>query len=363
MRLGYDASPIRLRPSGVGHYAASLLDALRENFPDNDYLVFSHLGGVPPPGYGLTQTQKHSFPVKEVWMQLWLPRLLERTRPDLCHFTNHIAPLRAVVPYVLTIHDLSLVDHPEWHPRTRRLWMRGLMRPSALAARGIICASEATRRAVLGWVPIEPSRVRVVPLAARPAFHRRCTDEEKASVRSRYRLNRPFVLYVGNIEPRKNLRLLLEAFRRLSAPEPDLVIAGRPAWLARDFLRESARGELAERVRLLGYVPEEELPALYQSALAFVYPSQMEGFGLPVLEAMACGIPVLTSRVEPLASLVGDAGGLADPADAQEWAAGLEEILQEPRKAQDLAARAKERASEFSWARTAQATMLCYKFR
>jgi glycosyltransferase involved in cell wall biosynthesis len=345
----------------VGHATACLLEALTSRFPENTWLLYSHRAFRHFNTRGLVATQRLGFPVKEIWMQFWLPLLVARTRPDLCHFTNCIAPLRVPGPYVLTVHDLSLILNPEWHPRTRRAWMRRLIKPSVLRARRVICSSEATRRDLLSWVPLDPARVWTVPLAARAQFREMRPKHELDGVKTRYRLTRPFLLYVGNIEPRKNLLTLLEAFRALDAPGVDLVLAGNLAWLTAGFRREMSRPWFRDRVRLLHYVPEGLLPALYQSALAFVYPSRKEGFGLPVLEAMASGVPVVTSSVDPLSTLVGDAGWLADPDDPAAWARAMDEMIGDGAKRQALAVRARERAARYTWSATADAVMKCYE--
>ncbi|HYK91821.1 MAG TPA: glycosyltransferase family 1 protein [Acidobacteriota bacterium] len=361
MQIGYDASSIRPRPSGVGYYTSSLLRELQLQYPDHRFLILSHLADLSLSGQNLVFTQRISFPIKEVWMQFWLPRILDRHRPDLCHFTNGIAPLRISMPYVVTVHDLSLIEHPEWHPRSRRLWMRRLLLPSVAGAAGVLCDSEATRQRLLQWASIDKSRTWVIPLAARESFFEARSETEKERIRARYELPRPFILYVGNIEPRKNLSRLLEAFRRLKPREVDLVLAGRCAWLWDGILREVQQTRKAARVHLLDYVREDDLPALYQSALAFAYPSLMEGFGLPVLEAMASGTPVLVSRVEPLVSLVDGAGWLVPPEKIGAWQDALAEAIEDAERRILLAAKGREKSSQYSWARTARETMSCYK--
>jgi glycosyltransferase involved in cell wall biosynthesis len=361
MRIGFEASSIRKYRSGVGHYAASLLGALSPLFPDRQFLFFSHLAQTGLPCGNLLPTQKRSFAVKEIWMQLWLPRLLERLHPDVCHFTNSIAPLSIKVPYVLTVHDLSLVRHPEWHPWSRRIWMRHLLRPSIVRASGIICDSEATMKDLLAWVDVDAGSTWVVPLAAREPYFTVRPQRNKDEIRRRYRLNRPFFLYVGNIEPRKNLAQLVDAFGNLNPAGIDLVLAGRCAWKSRPVLRKARKLAAAGRVRMLDYVPEDDLPALYQSALAFVYPSLMEGFGLPVLEAMAAGLPVIVSDVEPLKSLVSDAGWFVRPGDARDLQAALAEAIRDSNKRVILADRGREKATVYSWERTAKETMKCYE--
>ncbi len=361
MRIGYDASSAGPRPSGVGHYAVSLLDALRTQFPSHQFLFLSHRGRSGLSGENLILTQRRFFPIKELWMQAWLPRILARENPDICHFTNGVAPLHMGRPYVVTVHDLSLVRHPEWHPRSRRIWMGNILRPSVIRSSGIICDAEVTRRDVLEWVPVDPSRVWVVPLAARGAFLGVRSEREKKAIRGKYGLARPFLLYVGNIEPRKNLSRLLEAFCGLNRAGIDLVLVGRRAWYWKAALGETVRQETCGRVHILDYVHDRDLPALYQSALAFVYPSLMEGFGLPVLEAMVSGIPVLASKVEPLVSLVGDAGWLVRPESTCEWQSALDEAIGNADMRAALAACGRERAKRYSWDRAARETMKCYE--
>jgi glycosyltransferase involved in cell wall biosynthesis len=343
----------------VGHYAAALLGSLRAEFPDLTLFLLSHRVQDRGQSQAVTATQRYSFPIKEIWMQLWVPAILARCRPDLCHFTNGIAPLSMRIPYVVTIHDLSLISHPEWHPRTRRLWMRRILRPCVARAAGVICDSEKTKSDLLEWISLDHSRIAVVPLSARDGFWGTCSRADKERVRTRHGLHRPFVLYVGNIEPRKNLVPVLEAFRTLDSQDIEFVVAGRPAWLCSKVLRAAEQNRA--RVRVLNYVPEEDLPALYQSALAFVYPSLMEGFGLPVLEAMASGIPVLVSDIEPLSSLVGNAGWLLESGDIDGWRAALLESFQDRAKREHLATEGKRRAAEYSWQRTARETMEFYR--
>ncbi len=361
MKIGYDASPIRRQVSGVGHYASSLLEALLARYPDCQFLLLSHLAPYGLRNASLIPTQKRGFALKEIWMQLWLPHILKRHQPDVCHFTNSIAPLRMRMPYVVTVHDLGLMKHPEWHPRTRRIWMRRIIRPSLMRASQILCDSRITRKGILEWLHVCESRVRVVPLAARKAFFAVHSEADRAAVRARYGLVRPFVLYVGNIEPRKNLPTLLDAFSSLNPPGIDLVLAGRRAWLWKNTMRAALPLMRRGSLHFLDYVSEENLPALYQSALAFAYPSLLEGFGLPVLEAMASGVPVLASGIDPLIQLVGDAGWIVAPDKTEEWREALAEAIGDKAKRDRFTACAREVAKLYSWDRAAQQTMECYE--
>ena len=204
--------------------------------------------------------------------------------------------------------------------------------PSVLGAREVLCDSEATRADLRAWLNLPPDRLSVVPLGARKIFTRGWSPEEKKAALERHGLTRPYFLFLGNIEPRKNLLMLLKAFSQANLDQTELVLAGQKAWLWKDIVRSLGALRLESRVRLLDYVPDEDLPALMQSALAFVYPSRMEGFGLPVLEAMASGTAVVVSRIEPLTSLVGDAGWIADVDNVDQWRSALEEAWRDEEK-------------------------------
>jgi glycosyltransferase involved in cell wall biosynthesis len=239
--------------------------------------------------------------------------------------------------------------------------MRGLIRPAILGARGILCDSETTRADLSAWLHLPQTRLWLVPLGAREIFARVCSQAQKEAVLQKHGLARPFFFYLGNIEPRKNLLLLLDAFRQSNLDQVELVLAGRKAWLWKDVVRALRTWQIQSRVRLLDYVADGDLPALMQSALAFVYPSRMEGFGLPVLEAMTSGTAVLVSRIEPLTSLVGNAGWIADVDDVDQWRIALEEACRDDDKRMALAARGRERARQYTWEAAARATMRCYE--
>lgn len=360
MRIGFEASSIRNQLSGVGYYTASLLDSLCKLYPEDTFAVLSHLKR-PFTAANQVATQIRSFPIKEIWLQLWVSRIVERFRFDLCHFTNSIAPLHLKCPYVITVHDLSLIKHPEWHPRSRRLWMARIMRPSILCASGVLCDSNATRRDLTSWLELDESKVWVVPLAVRSSFYISRSDLTKKAIRDRYGLYKPFLLYVGNIEPRKNLSRLIQAFRMMNSRDIDLVLAGRLAWLWKDILAEAGHPQIVNNIHFLNYVPEDDLPALYQAALAFVYPSMMEGFGLPVLEAMASGTPVVVSNLEPLSSMVGEAGWLVSAEDVDQWRSTLLDVISQSDGRRAIAAAGREKAARYSWERSAKETMQCYQ--
>jgi glycosyltransferase involved in cell wall biosynthesis len=298
---------------------------------------------------------------KALWMNVAVRRVARALRLDLYHFTNNVAPLGFGPPYVVTIHDLSTRLYPETHPLRRRLMHRLQLDPTGRRARRVITSSEAAAGDIVAVLGVPRERVDVVPLAAGDQFRRVADPAALAAVRARYGLEERFVLYVGNIEPRKNLARLAEAFARVAEPGVTLALAGGLAWHTQGVLERIEALGLGLRVRLLGYVPDEDLPALYSAADVFAYPSLYEGFGLPVLEAMSCETPVLASRVATLVEVAGGAARLVDPYSVDEIAAGLGALLSDAEERKRLAAAGLARAGQFSWEATARGTLAVYR--
>jgi glycosyltransferase involved in cell wall biosynthesis len=252
-------------------------------------------------------------------------------------------------PTAIVVYDLvPFVDGAAAQSRAARI-ERATIRPALRRAAALVCISEATRADLVARYPAVAAKAHVTPLAAEPAFAAPVTTPGHPS------LDRPYVLAVGTLEPRKNLERLIGAWRRLPVPLRDkhtLALVGPRGWDDERILA-AARGA---DVRLLGRVSDAELRALYAGCAAFAYPSLYEGFGLPVLEAMAAGAPVVTSSVSSLPEVAGDAALLVDPRDEAAIAGALERVLTDPALADDLRARGRARAAEFSWERTARAT-------
>ena len=364
MIVGFDATTLQGRISGVGYYTARLMESLANGAGEgvlHRLIVLSNRevafrGGEPVEVY-----DRHRFAVRSVWMQLLLPRILREVRPDLVHFTNYLAPLASGVPYVVSIHDMSLSLLPQCHTLKKRLLTSSLVPFVARSARRILVPSESTRRDVVRLLGIDPVRVRVIPYAASSIFRR--VAEGPQRLEAAYGIRQPYFLYVGTLEPRKNLRRALRAFARVAASLPDhgFVLVGQRGWKYGEVLREARRSEIAGRVAFLGYVPEEHLPGLYTHAEAFVYPSLYEGFGLPVVEAMACGTPVLASRSSSLAEIAEGAALLVPPTDEEALAAALLALGTDAGLRDDLATRGRARAAVYSWERTGRETVAAYR--
>jgi glycosyltransferase involved in cell wall biosynthesis len=361
--IGFDATPLQIAlHSGVGNYTAELLTALIDRDDERRYALLANrtLNGAASRG-SLGQIGRR-FPNRSAWMQLMLPRDLAGLRPDVCHFTNSIAPLRAPCPIVITLHDMSLFVHARLHPLKSRLAVRPIIPMVARRAAAIITVSQHAKCEIVAGLRVPPEKVHVIYEAAAPQYHVITAAAELDRVRQRYRLQKPFVLYVGTIEPRKNLTRLVLAFAQAQRqnPELELILVGQLGWQYDSLLKTIEDLQLGNAVRRLGYVPDEDLPALYNLARVLAFPSLYEGFGLPVVEAMACGTPVLTSNGSSLAEIAADASCQIDPLDVDDIAHGLRCLASDDDLHARLRAAGLARSAQFSWQRAAEETVHVY---
>ncbi|MCX6020494.1 MAG: glycosyltransferase family 1 protein, partial [Chloroflexi bacterium] len=291
------------RNAGIGKYVAHLVRALGDVDQENRYTVFT--GPLPPGGLDLppnftvrpSRLPTGRAPVRILWEQLVQPWLVRSAKLDVLHCPGFVAPLGGGAPVVLTIHDLSFFRFPERLPAGRRRYLQAFTRVSAGAARLILCDSHHTAHDVHEILGIPRERMRVVYPGVEPRFAPQ-PAHHVAEFRRRAGLPDRFLLYLGTLEPRKNLGVLLRAYARLRPDMPDLglVLAGGRGWMVDSLFRELDELGLTGQVILPGYVPDDELPLWYSAATALVYPSVYEGFGLPPLEAMACGSPVVVAQ-------------------------------------------------------------------
>jgi glycosyltransferase involved in cell wall biosynthesis len=364
MIVGFDATTLTGRISGVGYYTARLMESLANGAGEGivrRLVVFSNRPVKVEETARVEVYERRRFAVRSVWMQLVLPRILRDVRPDLVHFTNYLAPLAGRVPYLVSFHDMSLSLLPQCHTLKKRMLTSSLIPSVARGARMILTPSESTRRDVVRLLRVDPGRVRVIPYAASPSFRPQATAPE--ALEALHGIRPPYFLYVGTLEPRKNLARALRAFAAVapSLPECRFVIVGQKGWRYAEVLREADQPVLRGRVEFLGYLPEEKLPALYAHALALVYPSLYEGFGLPVMEAMSCGTPVLTSRSSSLEEIGEGAALLADPTDEKALAEALHALATDDALRANLRRLGLERARAFSWERTGRETVAAYQ--
>ena len=366
MHIAFDGTTLRPGRTGVGYYTEHLLRATADLCRSDALTVISNQPietTLPLPAHVSHHVSGRRLP-RFVWMQTQAPRAVRQLRADVVHFTNGMMPAAASAPAVVTIHDMSLSICPRFHPTRRVILNRPFVNLAARRASAIITVSEAAKQDIVRGYGIEASRVHVVHEAAAPEFRVIHDPRELGRVRERYGLADRFILYVGSIEPRKNLPTLIEAFarRRIAGDLPhQLALVGPYGWLSDDIESLIDRLNVRDAVRFTGYVPYEDLPAIYNLAELFVFPSVYEGFGLPVVEAMACGTPVLTGHVAALSEVAGGAAEEVPDLTVEAIGDAIAALTADRARREELSRRGLQRAAMFSWARAAQQTMEVYR--
>ena len=369
MRLGYLTYGLDRPLTGIGRYALQLLRALAA-LPDGPEIVL--LTTEREDRHGLWSTfEHHALPLCRRLPSLltignpMLARAAHRYDLDLVHDPNGIAPFLWPEPRVrriVTIHDAFAYVCPDQHDRLDN-WRYWLMLPRVVRRADVILTdSQHSASDLRRYLGVTSEKARVIACGVDATFHRVTNQLELSSTLARHGISRPYLLYVGGINARKNVARLLESYARLRErhPESQLVIAGKPQWKTDQISATFRRLALERHVHFSGYVPEADLPALYSGAEAFVFPSLYEGFGLPPLEAMACGTPVIASNTSSLPEVVGDAAILVDPLDVDAIADAIGRVLTKQDLADDLRNRGLARARLFTWERTARETLAAY---
>jgi glycosyltransferase involved in cell wall biosynthesis len=375
MNIALDGMPLASPLTGVGHYTFELARSLALAAPSDRFTLISPLPGEPSNLELIRRRAPENLAYMNLganlgrrllnrrWWSVGLPLHLKSSSYDLFHGTNYEIPLWSKQPSVVTIHDLSLFLYPEAHESRlvrRARWRLPLM---ARSASQIITPTEHVKSEVCERFGIDAEKVTITPEAPRSIF-KKLQERETLETRKRLGISDDFILFVGTLEPRKNLQRLVEAFERVvkeSSLRTQLVIAGGRGWLMDDFEAALAAKEMRDRICFTGYLHDEDLCALYSSCKAFVYPSLYEGFGLPPLEAMACGAPVIASDTGAIRETVGDAARLVDPKSVGDLAHAVAELLTNENLRQKLSAAGLERVKNFSWEQTAVKTLVVYR--
>ncbi len=362
------------RQAGLSRYIDELLFKLPEAAPDLRFT--GYVGGTYPMGgisAGLPSNlalSRSRLPtdravVRIAWEQTALPVAAMQSRLDLLHCPVNVRPVLAPCPTVITVHDLIFLRTPGSHHPAKKFYLSAMTGWSARRSAHVVAVSEATRKDVIELLAVDPRRVTTVHNGVGEEF-KPVAEQQRLEFRRKKGIDGRVVLYVGTLEPRKNLPTLLRAFKQV-AGEPDmsdvsLLIGGSKGWYYSEIFATAERlGLDPGRVRFLGRVPDEELPLWYNIATVFAYPSLYEGFGLPALEAMACGTPVLASDASALPEVIGDAGLLLDPSDEGAWAEGMRLLLADGGRRAALSRLGIEQAKRFSWRSSAQETAAVYR--
>jgi alpha-1,3-rhamnosyl/mannosyltransferase len=355
-----DARAIASPLHGIARYGWSLIQAYASDpGPFRFHVIFGpgSLPGTfdPPPHMTVERVPVAPYGIAE---QIRVPAALGRVRCDLNHTLTYTAPLAQRHPLVLSIFDLIHLRYPGEYSRIHPIYYRLVVRPLVRRARALVTLSEASKRDLVDRLGADPARVHVTPLAADVRFAPQ-PPEAIARVSAAHDLPPAYLLHLSNYRRHKNAEGVARAFARLrkEGTGGSLVFAGNPPASFREWLGSEG---LAVGVRVLGHVDDADLPALYAGARAFVFPSRCEGFGLPPLEAMACGTPVIVSNVSSLPEVTGDAGLLVDPEDDAAMARAMADVLTNDALHADLSSRGRARAAQFSWERVARETRAVY---
>jgi len=382
MRIGVDYTSAVRQGAGIGRLTRCIFQALAEIDHENEYRLFAAMGRGQPSNFptfqpsNLSNFRLKTIPLSDrelnvVWHRLRLPLPVELiTGPvDVFHSPDFTLPPVWRARAVLTVHDLSFLRVPECFTGALRRYLERVVPRSVRRADHVIADSHSTKRDLVELLGTPAGKVTVIHSGVEPRFRPIVDRAALGPVRQRYDLPERFIISVGTLQPRKNFATLVEAFARLKSETGNwkpgarslkLVIAGGRGWLYEEiFARVEALG-LQGDVLFPGFVADEDLPALYNLAEAFVLPSLYEGFGLPPLEAMACGTPVVTSNVSSLPEVVGDAGLMVEPADVESLAVAIERVLEDGGLRREMVQRGLARAKEFTWERAARRLLGVY---
>jgi glycosyltransferase involved in cell wall biosynthesis len=351
------------RSAGINWYIHNLLCHLPEVDPEIRYTVFlNERRYVPSPLLQLevSRLPTHRPPVRILWEQVVQPNAVRHARTDLMHEPAFVGPLASRCPFVVTIHDLSFLLYPQGFRTLNRLYLKVLTRLSVSRARRIIAVSNSTKQDLVRLYGISPALVDTVHNGVDPSF-RPLPAADVAAFKLSRKLPEHLILFVGTLEPRKNVVHLVRSYARLPEPRPPLLFVGGKGWLYDEVFTCVEGLDLADQVRFVGYVPPQDLPWWYNAADLFVYPSLYEGFGLPLLEAMACGTPVIASTASSLPEVVGQAGLLVDPRDIDALATAMDQVLRNMDRRDEMRTAGLKQARGFSWQETARQTVGSYR--
>ncbi len=361
MRIGVESSVVRVNRAGSAIYTRNLAAHLQSFCTDHRFFFYGFgIGGEQKLRRGLENVVRHTL-----WMHLALPVRVLRDRIDLFHGTVG-APMILPCPFVLTILDLIHVKYPEWFDRSWfYFYLKQILPILVRRADRIVTISECSKRDLMEQYDLPAEKVKVIsPAVDHRLFHARYDPQSVGAVKERFGIAGKYILSVGTLEPRKNFSLLVESFallRKWKIDDYRLVIAGEKGWKYDQIFRTVRDLGLEDEVRFLGYVPTEDLPLLYRGAELFVYPSLYEGFGVPILEAMACGCPVVASDRASIPEVCGAAGILVAPEDRDDVAEAMGRVLSDPSLADAMRVRGRERAEGFRWETSARALLLLYE--
>jgi glycosyltransferase involved in cell wall biosynthesis len=371
LRLSLDATAVPDHPTGAGRYVLELARCL-SRASDVDLFVLCRRGDAErwqlAGAADVIDRAPPARPVRLAWEQVELPRILEQLEVGVHHGPHYTMPVRAIVPKVVSVHDMTFFDHPEWHERAKVMFFRKAIRTAASKADAMITASQSAAQRIQAVLAPAKEPYLIPHGVDHGRYHPLDPDDRVAAqldeaARSKLGIRQPYVTFVGTLEPRKDVPNLVRAFDVVAAKLPDLrlVLAGAPGWGMEAIEVAIGSSKHRSRVKRVGYITEEEKVALLRGASAVAYPSMEEGFGLPVLEALASGGPLVTTSGSAMAEVVDDAAFLFPPCDVGELAAALEAMVRGGPDVEQRRARGLELAAGYTWEASAAAHLAVYR--
>jgi len=363
MNIGIDASRIATdQKTGTENYTARLIESIIRFDYENKYTLYFN---KTPKYFEISQKNVSTrvIPMTRFWTQFRLALECLLNPPDLLFVPAHTIPVirRPSLKTVVTVHDLGAEFLAEHHQFPQKLYLNWSTEFVARHATHLIAVSEATKRDLVKKLNVKPQRITVVHEAVDQSFFYKRAVREIEQVKKELGITKNYLLFVGTIQPRKNLQRLIEAFSKIKNKEIELVLAGKPGWLYEDIYDAPKKLGILERVKFIGHVRDEQLPSLYSGASVFVFPSLFEGFGLPILEAMSCEVPVLTSKVSCMPEISGGKALLVDPYKTSEIVSGIEKLLNDKKLANRLVKEGREWSRRFTWEKTAKKTIAVFE--
>jgi glycosyltransferase involved in cell wall biosynthesis len=355
MRVAFELTGLELDIGGAARYA----ERMRHELAQADGVDLVELAQPGRRRGGTWGRIARGLSRELLYVPVRMPRAAREVGADLLHCATPVAPARSHVPVAVTIHDVMTWRHPEWFSRVNVLHQRHVLAPALRRAALVLTSSEYSRRELADLVGVDPGRIRVTPLAVDERFS---PGQPGLELLERLGIRRPYVLSVGTLQPRKNIESAVRAFEALARRgiAHELVVVGARGWRDEALLEMVRRSDVAERITLAGRLSDTEMIDLYRGAECFVFPSLYEGFGIPPLEAMACGAPVVSSDRTSMPEVVGDAGLLVDPENVEALARALSEVLGSEERRAELRERGLTRASAFTWRRCVELTVEAY---
>jgi len=359
MRIGFDTSTYSLTKGGTTVYLKNLIKNIHKISPSEEIFEYQ-LSTNKYSGYTISKKLETIYR-ELIWQQKSLPKMALKDKVNLIHYPNHYCTLNSKLPTIVTFHDIYILRNPQAFTKWHSKFANFLFPKVVKRANHIIAISEFTKNELVQYLDVPEEKITVIYNGVDYKFKTIHDEDLLNQIKNKYKIKNPFLLYVGAIEPRKNINLMINSFCQIrSKMNIDLVVVSFGGWNNKELLNMINESPGKDYIRLLGYLPEEELPVIYNLALGLIYLSSYEGFGLPMVEAMASGCPVIASSNTVAEEIVGKAGALINPNNEEEIVESVTRLLNESYR-HEIIEQGLNRAKNFSWEKCAKETLTIYQ--